>query len=544
MSLDTLPTCPLGLTAENLSGWRDGDLSPDRMQRIESHLAACAACQHRLAGFQRIADDLQLIPEPALDVAHFWTDLRLRSAHTPQARRRFAGHRDPRRTFVGLGAVAAVLLITVGFAQLFAFHRIGPSTHSQSTATAVVPTPSATAATTPTAVVTAGRPLSWSRVAFPSAWNQQGAPSDTSAFFGLTPGDESTLYACVTRADGAVATYEFWASHDRGTTWRQVSDLPTHQSAVCTVVVDALAPRTAVVHLTWYQLGDSPTSPRQLAFATTDGGRTWLPLAGTHEYLQLATYQGATYALRLDNPSLLDTGEHLDVSTDGMHTWHTDDQALEVAHVWPHAFWLNPTNGSLLAYASASTPAGLSRSLWVSPNGGHTWQQLDAPDNGMQYLAVRWPTGEAPWHICASDQPVDVAPAQQHNRLACTDDGGNTWKDRPALDITLTCPTCGKGQPFTANSTLALVGIAPDGSVLAAAVDRYESDGTPRVSLFRLAHDATRWESLGVIPSQNPPNIYIYPLPSGLLWLVGNQPPISSMATFPVTSAIYTAAYP
>jgi len=37
MSLDTLPTCPLGLTAENLSGWRDGDLSSDRMQRIESH---------------------------------------------------------------------------------------------------------------------------------------------------------------------------------------------------------------------------------------------------------------------------------------------------------------------------------------------------------------------------------------------------------------------------------------------------------------------------------------------------------------------------
>ena len=91
MSLDTLPTCPLGLTAENFSGWRDGDLSSDRMQRIESHLAACAACQQRLAGFQRIADDLQLIiPEPALDVAHFWTDLRLRSAHTPQARRRFA----------------------------------------------------------------------------------------------------------------------------------------------------------------------------------------------------------------------------------------------------------------------------------------------------------------------------------------------------------------------------------------------------------------------------------------------------------------------
>jgi hypothetical protein len=135
----------------------------------------------------------ELIPEPTLDVTHFWTDLRLRSAHTPQARRRFAGHRDPRRTFVGLGAVTAVLLITVGFAQLFAFHRIGPSTHSRSIATAVAPTPSATAVATPKAVVTAGRPLSWSRVAFPSAWNQQGAPSGSSAFFGLTPGDESTL---------------------------------------------------------------------------------------------------------------------------------------------------------------------------------------------------------------------------------------------------------------------------------------------------------------------------------------------------------------
>lgn len=154
------------------------------------------------------------------------------------------------------------------------------------------------------------------------------------------------------------------------------------------------------------------------------------------------------------------------------------------------------------------------------------------------------PTGEAPWHICASDQPVDVAPAQQQNRLACTDDGGNTWQDRPALDITLTCPTCGQGQAFTANSTLALVDIAPDGAVLGAAVDRYESDGTPRVSLFRLAHDAARWDSLGVIPSQDPNHTYIYLLPSGLFWLVDNPPPTSGMASFPVTSAIYTAAYP
>ncbi len=121
----------------------------------------------------------------------------------------------------------------------------------------------------------------------------------------------------MTRADGAVVTYEFWASHDRGTTWRQVSELPTHQSAGCTVVVDALAPSTAVVHLTWYQLGDSPISPRQLAYATTDGGRTWFQLVGTQDYLQLATYQGATYALRVDNPSLLDTGEHLDLTLHG-----------------------------------------------------------------------------------------------------------------------------------------------------------------------------------------------------------------------------------
>jgi len=68
MSLDTLPTCPLGLTAEILSGWRDGDLSPDRMQRIESHLAACATCQQRLAGFQRIADGLQRMSQKAPDL--------------------------------------------------------------------------------------------------------------------------------------------------------------------------------------------------------------------------------------------------------------------------------------------------------------------------------------------------------------------------------------------------------------------------------------------------------------------------------------------
>jgi hypothetical protein len=255
--------------------------------------------------------------------------------------------------------------------------------------------------------------------------------------------------------------------------------------------------------------------------------------------------------MRLDNPSMLDTGEHLDVSTDGMRSWRAVDQAMVDAHAVPHAFWLNPEDGSLLAYSSTESVNGSfdgpMRLLWVSADGGHMWRRLSTPDNSMRYLAVQWPKGGMPWHVCASDQVIYAAPAQQYNHLACTQDGGGTWTDRPTLDIALSCSTCLKGHPYSPVSTLTLVGIAPDGAVLANANDFFDADGTAHTGLFRLAPGATQWESLGAIPGTDPNNTNIYLLPSGLLWLVGSPPFTTTMfneASFRTSSGTYIATYP
>ena len=446
------------------------------------------------------------------------------------------GKRQYRRfALIAVSIVAAGSLVGLGLGRLFALR--GTNTTAHATVTASVGA-TATATASPTPSYESGRPLSWSHVVFPT----------NAASFALTAVDENTLYSCVPQAGGSGPSVEFWASRDRGVTWMHISDLPTRQGGGCTVVPDVLAVGTAIVDLEWYAPGASPISPSQLTFATTDGGRSWVQFTSAFDYLQLATFRGTTYAIRKDNPSA-DTGDQLVASTDGLRSWHTVDQTMQRVHALPHAFWLNPVNGSLLAYAFSVNAEGanLTRSLWVSADGGGTWRRISSPGNSMSFLAVQWPTNTDPWHICASDQNITAPPDQQSNQLACTLDGGNTWSGRPALNIALTCETCIKGHPYTPITTLTLVGFTPDGSLLATAVDRFDIDGTGHMSLFRLAPDATRWESLGEFPDIDPNDTNMYPMPSGHLWLVGD--PLTNttyfnQASFIVSSGIYIATYP
>ncbi len=439
-----------------------------------------------------------------------------------------------RLVLITLSIVVAVSLVMLGLGRLFAPR--GPNVAAHATAT-LGATASATASPTPS--YSSGRPLSWSPVVFPS----------NAVSFALTPADENVSYACIPQTASSESGVGFWASHDCGATWTHVSDLPTHQAGQCTVVPDTLAVGIAIVDLEWYVPGASPLSPSQLSFATTDGGRSWTELASAFDYVQLASYRGATYAIRLDNPATLGGSERLVVSTDGLRSWQAVDRAMEDAHALPNAFWLNPANGSLLAYAFTvdANGANLTRSLWVSADAGGSWRRLSGPGNSMSFLAVQWPTNGGPWHLCTSDQDITALPDQQSNQLACTQDGGSTWVGRPALNIALTCKTCLKGHPYTPIATLTLAGIAPDGSLLATAADRFDSDGTAHLSLFRLAPDTTRWESLGEFPGADPNDTDVYPTPSGHLWLVGS-PRFSTtyfnQASFTVSSGVYVATYP
>ena len=109
-------------------------------------MAECGACQQRLASFEHTASGLRAIPAPALDVPHFWAGLRAQYPSKRQHRR--SGQTGGRRTLIGLAAVAAALLIALGFAQLFALR--GTEVNARTTATTTTTTVTATPTTTTT----------------------------------------------------------------------------------------------------------------------------------------------------------------------------------------------------------------------------------------------------------------------------------------------------------------------------------------------------------------------------------------------------------
>ncbi|SRR5258708_34914148 len=97
--------------------------------------------------------------------------------------------------------------------------------------------------------------------------------------------------------------------------------------------------------------------------------------------------------------------------------------------------------------------------------------------------------------------------------------------DRGALDSTVTSD--GKGGPVTEISALHLVGIAPDGALLATILDRYDDGNNAHSGLFRLPQSGTRWERVGDVVYQRT----IFVLPTGVMWL-SDGPPHLNLALF------------
>src|SRR6185437_5769653 len=160
MSAPTIPICPLGLTADDLSAWRDHALKATDERRITSHTGGCPACQRTIAAHAALAAALQAEQPPAPDPRN-WSRLHARIngerlARTPSP---LAARHTPRHAiWGGLGAAAAVLLISALFISLFeqqAQRRGATSQHKS-----VVATPPALTAVPPTAPI-AGPTLDW-----------------------------------------------------------------------------------------------------------------------------------------------------------------------------------------------------------------------------------------------------------------------------------------------------------------------------------------------------------------------------------------------
>lgn len=477
MSTITPPTCDLGLTRETVAAWHDGVLAAAEAERLAAHVATCPACRAHRADFEE-AERLvreERVPEPD---QRLWDSVR--AAVPDRSSGRVFNWRMPPMV-AGLGAVAAVLLLALGFALLFRTLGARPITTVAPTATATTARPSPTASSTPLPTstpspITQGTPLQWQAVALPPGMTGINREDALVA----SPADGATAYACFVAPNGAAFEAQVWVTHDTAQSWSRVATPATGALGSCSLVVDDAQPSVVVLGV-----GPQGAPPNQTDFyLTTNGGASWRALPQGFSISSLVTYEHASariYAVtdqRQPDFSLL---VRVQRSDDGGATWTPVDAGLRSQNVVPQALWLQPDTGALLVEAAFNSS---SPSLYESDDGGMTWNMFAAMQGGAFIVATPLPS--RPWRVCRISQPSPNA--NQINGLDCYLDGNpqERFSPRPLL-IT-------PGNPESNPSYFALL---PDGSLLARALD--SPQGTT-YTLYRLASGATSWENVGHIP--------------------------------------------
>ena len=495
------PVCPLGVPERALSALRDDGMDGVGRAdagRLAAHVATCPACSERLTAFDSLADILRSERPPEPD-GRLWPALATSATATNATgsparigRLRLSGVRRADASWSRVGALVAVLLLTIGFVALFNLRQPAPPAHHQPTAT-LAPTPAATATSQPNLLP--AQPLTWRPVSFTD-------PQGAIAF----ANDGQSAYRCwITGDPQGDSILNIWRTSDRGAHWipaREVPNDPTING--CQLVVDASDPSVAA--LAWEPRGGGAGDSFTGLMTTVDGGVTWQAVSSEPfvRIDQLDSRGGVIYALRETVNGANAVEYHLWASNDSMRG------SRQVDHGIPEplaGFWLQPDGDGILAVVSDGSDGS---QLWSSPDGGATWRHISAPGGLPSYMTARFATaGAAPngivarwlqgqFHICVSNATIGAATPTTTD-VTCSADGGKTWRARPMLLI----PTA-QGVSLSAN----LVGIADDGAVLA-------SDST---TLYRLPAASTRWQSLGALPE---PSVYYSPSPgAGMLWAV------------------------
>jgi anti-sigma factor RsiW len=129
-------SCPLAIAPATIAAWRDGALPGDESARIAAHVSGCEACRREIALYESLDDTLRRQPVPQSD-GSLWRAVRagMDNTHRPRNTRWTV-----RRVAGAATALAAVLLLALGFAQIFQA-RGNVIYHPSSTTTSVQGTP-------------------------------------------------------------------------------------------------------------------------------------------------------------------------------------------------------------------------------------------------------------------------------------------------------------------------------------------------------------------------------------------------------------------
>jgi hypothetical protein len=124
------PPCALGLDTATLSARRDAALPPSEERRLREHVATCAACQARLAGFDQIATALR--GQRELDPGdHVWVGVQTQATDRPARVATWLGSGRAAAAWRGLAAVASLVLVVGLLAAVLANgagNRLGSGT--------------------------------------------------------------------------------------------------------------------------------------------------------------------------------------------------------------------------------------------------------------------------------------------------------------------------------------------------------------------------------------------------------------------------------
>jgi len=495
MSSTTIP-CAQGVSVAMLAAWRDGGLSEREAERLHTHVADCAACRAQLTTADRLDAALRAQPVPTPD-ERLWRGVRDGIAH-PQWHTRGGANRSGRRMtrralISSIAAVAAIALITVGFARVFQLRQL--TTHPRDVHATATPATNVTAVPEQTQAVT-GTPLTWQGATLPPGVSSD--PTQGILTIALANTDGNTAYTC-SAAGIPNPPIQIRVTHDRAVTWTLAGRLPSIGSVSdCALQVD----RSDAQRLTANVLGTNLTtnSSLSLTYLSNDGGGSWALVSNTYSLADLTTVGARVFAIQFSSaPSGSSTGSvRLVTSQDDGHTWRPIDQSL-VPFGDVDSFWVTADRNNLLAevrHADIKQPA----TLWQSTDVGAHWTQVAAPVAGLgNVFIVQEPSVGQPWRICdEADHPLASGPQMS---LFCTQDGGATWQARPGLSLTAICSNCPDGSESALVSSLTLT---RQGDLLASDLYGPTKNGVIQQvtgwGLYRLDSGASQWASLGPIP--------------------------------------------
>ena len=185
MTISPLAPCRLGISGDTLSAYRDRDLAPAEIQTVRAHIPTCAACQARLAAFDRVAQALRAERDLEPD-GRIWATLH------PRIIRKEHAAMNPRSIISGGIAALSVIIIVALFAVIFVNHRGG----GPATATATLPPGQTTTPPTKPTPLPTGVPGTLSGLLTASqVWGTTGATVNTGSLTvgGITPDGQHIL---------------------------------------------------------------------------------------------------------------------------------------------------------------------------------------------------------------------------------------------------------------------------------------------------------------------------------------------------------------